>query len=128
MGRHKANSFELHCIRADATNSSTLSNSKVHVVEVSSYYGMPHPGGTRDSGDGPIPDAFQVMGQRVYPDILFVPSSCGGPECRLLTMKQIASAGCPLWTEGNDTARLPLGSVRWPVASLNSQPGMSNST
>ena len=110
-------------MRADGTNASVLQSCKAHVCEVVSFFKhsrlaqlidghlrnrndetpMAGDDGTEDDDRNhdivaPLPEGLN----RIYPDILKIPLSCGGAECRAMLLRQTGSVGVRPWTDEED--------------------------
>ena len=85
-------SYEVHSIRADATNSAAVHSAKAHVLELMSFYR--HAAYHLRDAAGNIDAPPEEDIHRVFSDLQKVPETCTGVEQRALFIKQIQAAGC----------------------------------
>ena len=90
-------SFQIHSIRGDATNSSTVHGLKSHITEVASVFVVP-----------PIDDADTWEDvdaiRRVYPDLQLLPPNHNAASQRLVYEQQLRCVGLQTWSDPACTA------------------------
>ena len=75
-------SYEIHSWRGDGTNGSILHSRKVHTCEITSLFHEPSLGSDINL---------------VFPDLQFIPTSCGAKEAHSIYLKQLECAGLESW-------------------------------
>ena len=90
-------SFEIHAVRADATNSCPVLSSKAHTCEIRSYFKHLDVflNGCEDSEDAPVPP--EVMERCALADLQKVPAGCSGQDVRKMLLHQVSSVGANSW-------------------------------
>ena len=96
-GGPRAVTYELNLIKADATNTSILQSSKAHVLASASVFGC-FPMGDVPGIDDHVRELSNAHILKSWGNLERVPTSCGGCECRAMTLRQIESVGIRPWT------------------------------
>ena len=80
-------SYEIHSWRGDGTNGSILHSRKVHTCEITSLFHEPSLGSDINL---------------VFPDLQFIPTSCGAKAAHSIYLKQLECAGLESWGRKNE--------------------------
>ena len=89
-------SYEINCIRSDATNSSMVQSYKANVCEVTTLFRHVTAADLGIPLEGALAPPVQIL-NRVYSDVQLVPTSSTGEAARAILLKQLTAVGMRTW-------------------------------